>query len=68
MQDFIFVAAGIQDLWYAVPLIIVVSLVYAATRQEEPMAILRQSFRVGTWICGFMLAVFAVIFFLLQLA
>lgn len=68
MQDFLFGAAGFQDMWYAVPLIIAVSLVYAATRQEEPMAILGQSFRVGTWICGFMLAVFGVIFFLLQLA
>ena len=61
-------AAGIQDFWYAVPLIIAISLVYAATRQEEPAAILRHSVRVGAWIIGFMFVVFVVIFGLLQFA
>jgi len=60
--------AGWQDFWYAVPLIIAVSLVYAATRQEESMAILRHSVRVGGWIIGFMFVVFVVIYGLLLFA
>jgi hypothetical protein len=49
------------DLWYAVPLIVAVSLVYAATRHEQIGPILRHATRVAVWIAGFMLVVFAVI-------
>ena len=68
MQNLLLGAAGIQDFLYAVPLIIAVSLVYAATRQEEPAAIFRHTPRVAVWIVGFMGVVFGVIYFLLQLA
>ena len=54
-------AAGTNDLWYAVPLIIVISLVYSATRHERTDQILAGAARIGTWICGFMLAIFAVL-------
>jgi hypothetical protein len=49
------------DLWYAVPLIIAVSLVYAATRHEHFGSIMGHAGRVAVWISGFMLAVFVVI-------
>jgi hypothetical protein len=49
------------DMWYAVPLIIVVSLVYSATRHEEPVAILTHALRFGLWIAGFMAVVFGVL-------
>lgn len=52
----------IIDLWYAVPLIISVSLVYAATRYEEMTSILRQAARFGLWVTGFLVAAFAVLY------
>jgi hypothetical protein len=49
------------DLWYAVPAIIAVSLVYAATRHEQMRPLLIHAGRVALWIVGFMLAVFVAI-------
>ncbi len=49
------------DLWYAVPLIVVVSLVYSATRHEETGEILIQSLRTGVWIVCFMTVIFALL-------
>jgi hypothetical protein len=49
------------DLWYAVPAIIAVSLVYAATRHEPMRPILIHAGRVALWIVGFMAVVFVVI-------
>lgn len=54
---------GDMNLWYAIPAIVAVSLVYAATRHEETGPILQHAVRVGAWITGFMLAVFVVIEF-----
>ena len=53
------------DLWYAVPLIIVISLGYAATRHEAMEPLLRHAARVGGWIVGLMAAVFAVLWLVL---
>ena len=50
-----------NDLWYAVPIVIAVSLVYAATRHERMRPILAHAVRVAVWIGGFMLAVFVVV-------
>jgi hypothetical protein len=47
------------DLWYAVPAIIAVSLVYAATRHEQIRPILTHAGHVALWILGFMFVVFA---------
>jgi len=54
---------GINHLWYALPLIIVVSLVYAATRHESMGPILRHAVRIGVWVVGFMAVVFVVLQF-----
>ena len=51
------------DLWYALPAIIAVSLVYTATRHEQMRPILLHAGRVAVWITGFMLAVFVVVEF-----
>ncbi len=51
-------------IWYAIPLIVVVSLVYGATRHENLREILIHSFRSAIWVVGFM----AVIFFLIWIA
>jgi hypothetical protein len=56
-------AAGhINDLWYSLPLIVAVSMVYSATRHEAMEAILAGAVRTGAWITGFMLVVFAILF------
>ena len=56
----------VNMLWFAAPLVIVVSLVYAATRHEDLGLIFRHAFRVATWIVGFMLTVL-VVFLVLRL-
>jgi hypothetical protein len=48
-------------IWYAIPLIVVVSLVYGATRHENLREIFVHSFRSAVWVLGFM----AIIFFLI---
>lgn len=50
-----------NSLWYALPIIVAVSLVYAGTRHEQMGPILVHAGRVAVWIGSFMLAVFAVI-------
>ena len=42
-----------HDLWYALPLLVVISLVYAATRHETLPDIGRASLRVMMWFGGF---------------
>jgi hypothetical protein len=49
------------DLWYAVPAIIAVSLVYSATRNERMRPIFIHAGRTALWIVGFMVAVFVVL-------
>ena len=48
-------------LWYAVPLIVVVSLVYGATRHEHIKEILEHSYRSAVWVVGLMAIIFALI-------
>ena len=50
-----------MNLWYAVPAIIAVSLVYAATRHERMGPILAHAGRVALWLVGFMFVVFVVL-------
>jgi hypothetical protein len=57
-------AAQVSQLWYALPLILSVSLVYGATRHEELVPILQHSWRAGAWIGGFMVTIFLVLFLL----
>ena len=54
------VATGVLRLWYAVPLVVSVSLVYAATRHEDLGPILDHAWRFALWIVVFMAAIFAV--------
>jgi hypothetical protein len=49
------------DLWYAVPAILAVSLVYSATRHERMRPILIHAGRLAVWILGFMSVVFVVL-------
>ena len=53
-----------NDLWYALPAIVAVSLVYAATRHERMRPIWFHAGRVAGWIIGFMSIVCVVLVFL----
>ena len=57
------VALVINRLWYALPLIVVISLVYGATRHELPLPILKRSLGIGSSIVVFMLVILAIIAF-----
>jgi hypothetical protein len=57
------VAVQIHEWWYALPLVVVVSIVYSGTRYERADDILVGSVRSIVWVCAFM----GVIFGLLQL-
>ena len=61
MNDFLLLATLYSRLWYSLPLVVVVSLVYAATRHELMVPILGHAVRFGVWIVLFMLVVFAVL-------
>ena len=63
MTDLVFIAQ-MNDMWYALPLIIAVSMVYAATRHEQMIPILAHAGRLAMWIIGFMVAIFAILFVL----
>jgi|FLYL01.1.fsa_nt_gi predicted secreted protein len=49
-------------LWFAIPLIIVFSLVYGATRDERLSAIVQHALRAAFWTTVFMLVVFGILY------
>ena len=53
-----------NDLWYALPAIVAVSLVYAATRHERMPPIWLHAAKVAGWIIGFMFIVFLLLQFI----
>ncbi len=58
MKPLVFVAQlGWMYIGYALPLVVVISLVYAATRHEELPAIFRHAFGCATWIVALMVVV-----------
>ena len=48
-----------SQLWFSIPLIVSISLVYGATRHEEMTPILQHAWRTAKWIVGFMAIVVA---------
>jgi hypothetical protein len=62
IQSLVLAAAiGPLRIWYAVPIIVSVSLVYSATRHEVMGAILNNAARFAVWIVVFMAIVFGVL-------
>ena len=61
MMTSLLVFAAISQFWFSVPLIVLVSLVYAATRHELMQPILAHAARTGVWITGFMVVVFVLL-------
>ncbi len=64
MYGLLLAVGQINDLWFALPLIVAVSLVYSATRHEEMGPIVAHAGRVAIWILGFMVAIFMVLLFI----
>ena len=52
----------INQLWYLLPLVISISLVYGATRHEHMMPILYQAYKSAVWILGFVGVISVVLF------
>ena len=55
---------AVMNLWYALPLVVSVSLVCAATRHEELGPILHHAVRFGMWIIVFMAVVMGLLSFM----
>jgi hypothetical protein len=51
MQDWLWVS----DIWYALPLVVSVSIVYSATRNEDSGKIVANAIRIGLWISAFLI-------------
>ena len=54
-------AGLLPNIYYAAPLVVVISLVYGATRHEQPVEIIKHSIRSITWVVGFMAIIMLVI-------
>jgi hypothetical protein len=50
-----------SQLWYSIPLVVAISLVYGATRHELMVPILHHAWRTAKWIVGFMAVIVAVL-------
>ncbi|MFO0454494.1 MAG: hypothetical protein ACK5Z0_00670 [Planctomycetota bacterium] len=61
LLPFLAVSLWQARLWYAIPLVLVVSLVYGATRHERMKEIIEQFIRTAIGLIGFMSAIFVVI-------
>lgn len=53
---------GTAQIWYSVPLVIAISLVWGATRHERLPEIVAQSIKSLLWVLTFMGIIFALIF------
>ena len=63
-NEWLFANIWTLRVWYALPLVVSISLVYAATRHELIVPILQHAWRIAFWIVGFMLIVFLVLWIL----
>ena len=50
-----------NQLWYLLPLVVAISLVYGATRHELMGPILANALHTAGWILGFMAIIFAIL-------
>ncbi|MCU0958545.1 MAG: hypothetical protein MUF48_00440 [Pirellulaceae bacterium] len=57
----LFASWASTQLWYSIPLIVSISLVYGATRHEQMGPILHHAWRMGKWMVGFVLVIMAIL-------
>jgi hypothetical protein len=48
-------------LWHAIPIIVIISLVYGATRHELLRPILLNAYHTAVWIVSFVAVIFAIL-------
>jgi hypothetical protein len=62
-QTFLFAAGALplNRFWFLFPLILIISLVYSASRYEGPARIFRRAARLSLQITGFMAVVLAIL-------
>jgi hypothetical protein len=51
-----------NQLWYLLPLVVPISLVYGATRHELMWPILGHAWRFGLWVLTFIAVIFVLLF------
>lgn len=61
LSSSLMLAAMTERLWYALPLLVAVSLVYAATRHEDVGGILNHAWRFAVWTLVFVGVVAAIV-------
>ena len=54
-------ALPFSQLWYYLPLLVAISLVYGATRHELPGPILKHAWHTAVWMTTFIGAIFVVV-------
>ncbi|HID74744.1 MAG TPA: hypothetical protein EYP56_01960 [Planctomycetaceae bacterium] len=64
MQHLCLAVADISYFSFVLPLVVAVSLVYAATRHERMGPILIHAVRFGLWVVGFMAVLFVILLFI----
>jgi hypothetical protein len=53
---------AVAHIWYLVPLLVSISLVYGATRHEYPAQIMLNAWKSCVWMVSFMFTIFAALF------
>ena len=64
MFSILLFALAVNRMWWALPLVVSVSLVYAATRHEQMGDILAHAARFAAWVVGFMVIAFGILWML----
>lgn len=59
----LFALLSFQHIWFAIPLVIVYSLVYAATRHEDMKSIVAHASRFGGWLILLLVVVYGILYF-----
>jgi len=59
--ELLLAALPFNQLWYYLPLLVAISLVYGATRHELPGPIMRQAWNTAVWMTTFIGAIFLII-------
>lgn len=68
LSPMLMLAMNVVTLWYALPLVVSVSLVCAATRHELMIPILQHALRFGGWVVAFMAVFMGILSLLGRLA
>jgi hypothetical protein len=61
MHNLLWPLADVNLMWYSLPLIVVISVVYSATRHEQLGAIFSHAVRLGIMITLFLAAILALL-------